>query len=84
MSVEKYLPPNTKLTFTLRRSPDDFVLWKTETEATEYKIVLEDLHMKVKFLEVYPDVMKNHQKLLKESAGLRIKYTQNILKTFAF
>ena len=83
MSVEKYLPPNTKLTFTLRRSPDDFVLWKTETEATEYKIVLEDLHMKVKFLEVYPDVMKNHQKLLKESAGLRIKYTQNILKTFA-
>ena len=34
-------------------------------------------------MEVYDNVLKNHQKLWKESSQLRIKYTQNILKTFA-
>ena len=83
MTNEKYLPPNTKLTFTLRRSSDEFVLWKEEKDTTKYKIVLDDLHMKIKLMEVSPDVMENHLKLLKESSGLRIKFTQNILKTFA-
>ena len=83
MTAEKYLPPNTKLSFTLRRSSDNFVLWKPESDKNEYKIMLEDLHMKLKLLEVQHDVMKNHQKMTKESSGLRIKYTQNMLKTFA-
>ena len=86
MTVEKYLPPNTKLSFTLRRSSNDFVLWKVgevgEKSGEDYKIIIEDLHMKVKMLEVHPDVLKNHFKLAKEN-GIRIKFTQNILKTFA-
>ena len=28
-------------------------------------------------------MLKNHQKLQKESGALKIKYTQNVLKTFA-
>lgn len=39
--------------------------------------------MKVKLLEVFPHVFKNHQKLQKEAGALKIKYTQNVLKTFA-
>lgn len=83
MTVEKYLPPGTKITFTLRRSDDDFVLFKSADNTTKYKLFLDDLYMKVKFLELQPDVMKNHQRMLKETGSLRIKYTQNVLKTFA-
>ena len=83
MTIEKYLPPNTKLSFTMRRSSDDFLIWKDSTDTNEYKIELDDLHLKVKLLEVFPDVLKNHQKLHKENGMVRIKYTQNVLKTFA-
>ena len=84
-TVEKYLPPNTKLTFTLRKSTDDFILWSKNATggSNEYRVVLKDIHLKLKMMEVYDDVLKNHQKLWKESSQLRIKYTQNILKTFA-
>ena len=83
MTVEKYLPPNTKLSFTIRKSSNDFLIWKDDTDKNEYKIVLEDIHLKVKLLEVFPHVFKNHQKLQKEAGALKIKYTQNVLKTFA-
>ena len=83
MTVEKYLPPNTKLSFTIRKSSDDFLIWKDVTDENEYKIVMEDLHLKVNLLEVFPQVLKNHQKLQKESGSVKIKYTQNVLKTFA-
>ena len=83
MTVEKFLPPNTKLSFTIRKSSDDFLIWKANTDTNEYKIVMEDLHLKVMLLEVFPQVLSNHQKLLKESGGLKMKYTQNVLKTFA-
>lgn len=81
MTVEKYLPPGTKLSFSLRRSADQFVIWKPDDDDNEYKIAMEDLHMKVKFLEVQPEVMRNHEKMA--SKGLRMKFTQNMLKTFA-
>ena len=83
MTVEKYIPPNTKISFTIRKSSDDFLIWKEESDKNEYKIVLEDLHLKVMLLEVFPQILKNHQKLQKDGGAIRIKYTQNVLKTFA-
>ena len=83
MTVEKYLPPNVKLSITLRKSSSDFLIWKKDSDVNDYKFVLEDLHLKVKLLEVNPSVLKNHEKMHKESASIKIKYTQNVLKTFA-
>jgi len=62
LTVEKFLPPNTKLSFTLRKSSDDFLIWKANTDNNEYKIVWEDLHLKVMLLEVFPhyyQIIKN-------------------------
>ena len=83
MTVEKYLPANTKLSFTIRKSSNNFLIWKDDPDQNEYKIVLEDIHLKVKLLEVFPHVIKNHKKLQKEAGSLKIKYTQNVLKTLA-
>ena len=83
MTVEKYIPPNTKISLTLRRTDDDFVIIKDELNDNDYKIVMEDLHIKVTLLELYPDVLENHFKELKAAGALQIKYTQNSLKTFA-
>ena len=83
MTVEKYLPPNTKLSFTLRRTSDDFVLWKHSDDTGEYKVVLEELHMKLKLLQVTQEVFRNHERMHKTKGELKIKYTQNVLKTFA-
>ena len=32
MTVEKYLPPNTKLSFTIRKSSNDFLIWKDDPD----------------------------------------------------
>ena len=82
VTVEKYLPPNTKLSFIIRRSSDDFLIWKSSTDTNEYKINLEDLHLTVKMLEVTPSVLKNHMKQLKDAGSLKMKFTQNVLKSF--
>ena len=81
-NMEKYLPPGTKISITLRRSEDDFVLWVAESEKEKkIRIVLEDIHLKVKLLEVNDVVLTNHYKLC-EKNPLHIKYTKNVLKTF--
>ena len=32
MTVEKYLPANTKLSFTIRKSSNYFLIWKDDTD----------------------------------------------------
>ena len=83
VNVEKYLPPNTKLSFTIRRSSDDFLIWKSSDDENEYKIDLDDLHLTVKMLEVSPAVFKDHMKMLKDTGVLKMKFTQNVMKSFA-
>ena len=83
VTAEKYLPPDTKLSIVIRRSSDEFLIWKTDADTLEYKIVLDDMHLNVKRLEVSPGVLKNHQKELKDAGLLKIKYTQNVMKSFA-
>ena len=84
MTCEKYIPPNTKISLTMRRTDDDFLIITGDKNANQYKIFIEDLHIKVTLLEIYGDVLENHFKELKAAGGtLRIKYTQNSLKTFA-
>ena len=82
-TAEKYLPPNTKLSIIIRRSTNEFLLWKTNADKHEYKIELEDVYLKVKQLDVSTSVLRNHQKLLKDAGSLKIKFTQNVMKSFA-
>lgn len=83
-NLEKYLPPGVKLSFTLRRSADEFVLFNTrDTKDRNFKIVLEDLHLKMKLLEVQDSVLQHHLKQREGKLPLQIKFTRNILKTFA-
>ena len=81
-TCEKYLPPGVKLFFSVRRSSDDFLIWKTGTN--QYKVVVEDLHLNVNLLEVHTNILQNHFKQQRSRGGvIDMKYTQNILKTFA-
>ena len=82
VTVDKYLPPNTKLSFIIRRSSDDFLIWKLPTDENEYKIDLDDLHLTLKRLEVSPSVLRNHMKQLKNDGSLKLKICQNVLKSF--
>ena len=82
-TMEKYLPPNVKIGFTIRRTNDDFVFWNHNTaNKYKFKIVLEDIHLKVKVMELYEPVLQNHFKQVKSSNQLNIKYTKNVMKTF--
>ena len=52
MTVEKYLPANTKLSFTIRKSSNNFLIWKDDTDKDWYKILLKDIHLKVKLFHM--------------------------------
>ena len=83
-TCEKYLPPNSKLSFIFKRVDNEFALWNAEDEEREYKIVVEDLYVTLHQLEVTPQILKNHyDKYVKAEKPLKIKFTENVLKTFA-
>ena len=83
-NMEKYLPPSTKFGVTFNRASDDFVLWTSEDVNGKYKfkIVLEDLHLKFKVLEVQDSILHHHIAQYRKKQKLKIKYTRNVLKTF--
>ena len=87
MTAEKYLPPKTKLSFTLKRTEDNFLIWKgSDSDLTDYKVVLQDLYLTIDQLEVAPEILKNFNDKYgnrEKSPPLKIKYTQNVLKSFA-
>ena len=87
MTAEKYLPPKTKLSFTLKRTDDNFLIWKgADNDLTDYKVVLQDLYLTIDQLEVAPEILKNFNDKYgnrEKSPPLKIKYTQNVLKSFA-
>ena len=83
-TCEKYLPPNSKLSLIFKRVDNEFSLWNAEGEEGQYKIVLEDLYVTVHQLEVAPAILKNYyDKYVKAEKPLKIKFTENGLKTFA-
>ena len=83
-TLEKYLPPNVKIGFTVRRTEDEFVFWNDDKlKDYKFRIVLEDIHLKVKVLELQESVLQNHFKQIKAAGQLNIKYTKNVMKTFA-
>ena len=86
MTAEKYLPPNVKLSFTLKRTDNDFVIWKDSTDNQEYRVVLEDIYLTIDQVEVSPEIMDGYmRKFVKadKPPPVQIKYTQNVFKTFA-
>ena len=83
-TCEKYLPPNSKLSFIFKRVDDEFSLWNAEGEEHQFHIVLDDLYVTLHKLEVTPKILKNHyDKYVKADNPLKIKFTENVLKTFA-
>ena len=76
-----FLPPDTKMTVTLRRNSDDFVLIRAENDTTDYKIVLEDIHMKMFIMTPSPEALNRFYTRYRNKP-LRLKYTQNVMKQY--
>ena len=74
-----FLPPNTKMTVTLKRSPDEFVLMKTGD--IEYKIVLDDIHLKMFTMTPTPTALNRFYTRFRNKPP-KLSYTQNVLKTY--
>ena len=79
MTAETYLPPNTKLRITLKRTEDNFVIMQGDD--FEYKIDLTNLMLKVRKYDVSEDVKKYYSKLLKTKPPT-IAYTKNVMRTY--
>ena len=83
MTAEKYIPPNTKISFKLKKSPDEFVIWKDKSDTNEYRFVLDEVKLRFKRYEVYDDVLDEHNRDYADGKQpYKIKYTKNLLKTF--
>ena len=77
--VGNFLPPNTKLTVTLRRSPNNFCLMKSGD--VTYKIVLDDLRLKMFTMTPTPAALSRFNTRYK-SKPPKVVYTKNVMKTF--
>lgn len=83
MNAEKYIPPNTKLSFKLKRSSDEFIIWKDKTDTDEYRVVLDDVQIKFLRYEMHDHVLKEYVKdYVIGKRPLGIKYTKNLIKPF--
>ena len=83
MNAEKYIPPNTKLSFHLKKSDDNFVIWKEKSDTNEYRFVFEDIVLRIERYEVVESLMKAHNRdHVIGKQPYSIKYTKNLLKTF--
>ena len=78
-TVGNYLPPNTKMTVTLRRSSNDFCLMKQGTGT--YKIVLDDLRLKMMVMTPSAAALNRFNTRYK-TKGPKVTYTKNVLKTY--
>ena len=74
-----FLPPNTKMTVTLKRNPDDFVLIKTGE--VEYKIVVDDVHLKMFSMTPTPAALNRFYTRFKYKPPT-LSFSQNVLKTY--
>ena len=83
MNAEKYVPPNTKLSVKLKKSPSEFVIWKDDSDTNEYRFVLDDVKLRFKRYEVHDHLLDKYNKEHVDGKHpLGIKYTKNLLKTF--
>ena len=48
-NCEKYIPPNTEISITLRKADDKFLIWKVESDNKEYKIFFGGYPYKILF-----------------------------------
>ena len=74
-----FLPPNTKLKVTLKRSSDDFLLTKTGND--EYKVVIDDIHLKMYTMTPTPAALNRFYTRFRNKAPT-LSYTQNVMKTY--
>ena len=79
MTAQSYIPPNTKFTITFKRTEDKFVLM--QGDASEYKVDLSNIFLKVRKYDVSEEVKKYYSKMLK-TKPLVIPYTKNIFKMY--
>ena len=82
-TCEKYLPPDVKLSFTFRRTSEDFAVWQSKGSEDKCRIVLKDIYMTVDRLEVKDVHLKNWQNIVKAGKPVEIRFTESVLKTFA-
>lgn len=93
MNMEKLLPPNVKLSFMLKRIDDAFLFWNTDGKdgeaAYDYRVVLEDLQIRLNMFEVEPEVLQDYKNdhvnlpPNKKPEEEKYKFVQNEFKTFA-
>ncbi len=59
--IDKYFPPGAEITVRLHRAPDAFALISNVANA-EYKIIIEDIKLRVRFLTLADNIVKHHMK----------------------
>lgn len=79
MTATRYLPPNTKLTFTFNRSTDNFCLHQKDDN--EYRIELNTPHLSLVKYSVSEKILNHYYKTMKTTIPT-IPYTKNVLKTY--
>ena len=82
-TCHQYLPPQVKLSFTFRRTREDFAVWQSEGSQDKCRIVLKDIYMTVDRLEVKDVHFKDWENMVKAGKPIEIRFTENVLKTFA-
>ena len=79
MTAETFIPPNTKLGITFKRTDDKFIIMAGDEN--EYKIDLKHLKLRVRKLDVSEEVKNYYSKMLKTKPPV-IPYTKNVIKTY--
>ena len=79
MTATKYLPPNTKLHVTLKRSTNNFCLHQLDDQV--YKVEIKDLHLSLVKYTVHDDILNHYKKTMK-TVTPTVPYTKNVFKSY--
>ena len=79
MTATRYLPPNTKLSISLKRTTNNFCLHQLDDE--EYNIEIKDLRLSIVKYSVNEAILNYYLKTMK-TVTPTVPYTKNVFKTY--
>lgn len=80
----RWIPPNIEIKLNLRRSqPEIYLVSSTTTSPCPYKIVFEDVQLRIHRHVINPKIITNHQKLLSSGKRMQLPTRSYDVKTFS-